>query len=137
MATAPGIVSEDYKPEIVLPLTKPDRMIAIMRQYASEIIAASGGVEAVAEALASGRNVTGPAGVAFGVTSGDIRSPAQPQGVPFTGRVNPAGRERAVGRPDIPGGVTHNHFYGVEAGTVAKQMRDNDRSIIRGLRVRP
>lgn len=138
LATFPSIVAEDFKPEIVLPLTKRDRMIAVLSGYASEIVGAAGGVDAAAAALFGGA-VSSAGGEAFQVNRGDIVPPPSPQGVPFTGRTNPTGRTRgsdtALAR--TADRVTHNHFYGVEAGTVAKQMRDNDRSVIQGLRVRP
>lgn len=137
LATVPSIVAEDFKPEIVLPLTKQDRMQQILAGYASEIIAAAGGIDAVISALLGEDAFASIGAPSFQVERGDIVPPQGTSRRPPTPPPSAAGRGPAGGYFDQSSTTTHNHFYGVEAGTVAKQMRDRDKNVVQALRIRP
>lgn len=130
LATEPSLVAEDFRPEIVLPLTKPDRMQAVINQYANEIIAAAGGIDVVIDALTGG--ATGAGGV---VGSPTVRLPEPAVAAVSRG---PAAGRALSGSVDRSSHVVNNYnFHGAEAGEVARTIaRDRRADLLEGLRIR-
>lgn len=143
LAIEPGIVALDFNPELVLPLTKRDRMKALLSEFAGDLAQSVGGPDELIQVMFGGR----PTADQVQQATGGVASLLRPEQTPFVDIGAGLGqivsetargqRTTGTGYLDQSRHETHNHFYGVEAGTVAKQQRDREKDLIKGLRVRP
>jgi TP901 family phage tail tape measure protein len=126
LATAPGIVSEDGRPELVLPLTRPGRMKSLLGQFSPTIAQAVGGFDELVNVLSSGRD-----GARAVLPPGPF--PDSAAGSPRTLSTAGTGRTRSI----VDNSVRNYNFYGPEASEVARQVAlDRRTDVLEGLRVR-
>jgi hypothetical protein len=133
LTRGPSIAGEDGE-ELILPLTKPARMRELLGTFGDLIAQSIGGADEMRRAL-------------FGDIAASAPQFATLGGTPLVGSGPLVDITAGLGRQQAPAGPsnvdqsvtttsTTINLFGAEAGQVAKQIRDRDRSIVQGLRVR-